>query len=282
MTDEGELAAARRRRRIRVSGDAPQRRGTLFHHLFVSRFSIGAKLIVAAGMMMLPLLAFGALFVLGQFRDVRSAELQLRGMALYRPLSNILHSMAVHAELEPLVIRNEISDRPRVEGLLQSALEQVAILQALDQAQGNARTHEKVAELRKQLLALKEHPPQTAGQSLVRNVALLELTRSLGVQIGSDWGLHRDPDIAVARLSELAFLDTHDLLRTWSELRARLAISHTQGGSRDDDNRLRIAELAAIATNRVIFERSKFTAATESPTGRRRIVGDIATILSSW
>src|ERR1700749_2509045 len=59
------------RRRTMAAGAASVRRGTRFHHLFLSRFSVKTKLLVGFFCLLAPLLVFAGFFVRSQIDVTR-------------------------------------------------------------------------------------------------------------------------------------------------------------------------------------------------------------------
>jgi methyl-accepting chemotaxis protein len=242
LTTSTQPAGVRRRRPSSNASDVA-RRGTWFHRQFLSKYNLGTKLLVASFLLLLPLGVFAGFFVMKQIGAVHAAAAERSGMGMFLHADRFLGDLTVYLT-EP--------DRSSSIGsteFLRRARDDLTGLVAVERIRGNVDTHEKVAHLTRLFPALEAKPGLDTPQTLQVYRELLDTTLALQAEIGDQWGLYRDPDVALGALLRLTVSDMPHLVSTVAEIRARLAMhsASTPGAAAND---LKISQLTALALDR--------------------------------
>ena len=273
-------SVARPRRRIPRAGDSQSvRRGTRFHRLFLSRYTVATKLLVAAGFLLFPLSLFAAYFVSAQISALREAGAEHSGTLMYHPIDRLVWDVAAHSEAESLVLIAAGGNRNDV--LLEKATADLREFEALEHLRGNIETRKILARLEAAFTELKAEPPHTVEESLARHDRVLDAAFDLGELIGSEWGLFRDPDTALSDLSNVTFRELPHVVRNVAELRARLAFDASDPEIREA-NRMRMVELASIGIDRSNRSRAELVAAVDMPGSSVELQDGVRAELAQW
>ncbi|HEY6924318.1 MAG TPA: methyl-accepting chemotaxis protein [Steroidobacteraceae bacterium] len=238
--------AARARRKAGRENDVPAvRRGTRFHHWFLSRFPVRTKLLLAACLLVIPLLGFSALYIAAQVAQLRSAAMLQRGIELYRPV-DLLIGLLDQAMTNAATTQQSAAEAREDGGtLLEKGAAELRTIHSEDQRQGNAHTHDRVSQLQTAFDSMRSAASQDPQKNLAAHAAALEAALALEFQIGSDGGMIRGSD-TMSDLLEVTLLGLPRVTRNIAELRARLPLELVPADS-GDAQRMRISELTSIA-----------------------------------
>jgi methyl-accepting chemotaxis protein len=270
-----------RRRRLRTADNQAVRRGTRFHHLFLSRFPLGTKLLVASSFLLIPLVLLAANFVSAQIAALRAAGAERSGMLLYRPLEHVVWEIAAHLDAECRSLTSDGAGGEHDDVLMEKAEAQIQAFAALDRQRGNVDTHLFLAKLERSYAALKSHPSRDVAESMARHGAVLDAAVGLGVVVGEEWSYFEDPDVSATNLTEVILQELPHVIRSVGELRTRLALEFPDAGARDA-NRLRMVELASIAIDRSLRAREQLEATGAMISGNAPLRGRVHAALEKW
>jgi methyl-accepting chemotaxis protein len=261
--------------------EGKKKRGIFSPRRFAGNLSIAGKFWFATAILATPLVGLG-IFYIGTLRaTLWFTATEQRGAALYRPVDQIMASIARHGELDAVAMASGQTASASSDHLLDDAAAQLEALKALDAAEGNAATHPLVADLEQKLAVLKHDKPGSIQESLATQGDVLDAAFALKGQIGSDWHLLGDSEAAANYLIDLALMKIPDMERYLAETRARLADIYVDGQYSPSEG-FRIATLTALVGDRIVTAHEELTAAVQAASNRPELAEALGGIPKDW
>jgi methyl-accepting chemotaxis protein len=256
----------------RTFGNAT-RRG-LFQQRFMRTLSIGVKLWVTTGILALPLIGLGVFYVRSLSATVLFTGAEQQGAELFRPLAKISRDVSTRAETES-------GAAPASEDPSSNIDKNLAILAQLDAEHGNDATHAKLRDLQANWQALKASPHSSMQDVLDAHGAAIDSAFALKGQIGADWLLILDPELAAYDLIDVSLTKLPDAQRYLSELRVRLHFAAADGVYRPNEG-YPITELIALLRDRLLASRDEIQGAADAAKDRPELAQQISAITRGW
>jgi methyl-accepting chemotaxis protein len=171
--------------------------------------SIGRKMAMVVGAMLVPLLALLGLHATAQIRDLRFVHQQIDGLAYYHPLEEIggavdMRSAAVAAAMA----RGVVPDLSAVDA---QVAREMAAMDVLDGKYGRPESRARWKQVHADWDTLRNSRSGNLEDSIAAHQAFIAKLADLRTYIATEWGMALDPvaeshyalDIVVARIPEI-------------------------------------------------------------------------------
>jgi methyl-accepting chemotaxis protein len=198
--------------------------GGIFGTPFLRRFSIGMKLWATTAIMAIPLAGLGVFYIHSLSSTLWFTATEQKGYSLFKPLDQITRRLERREEIETLALSRGIdaaSPLSTIDSEIDALVEDFATREAKN---GNAATHDEVKQLRAAWTDLKFAKPTLVNERIVAYEHLIDFATALETQIGSDWELMLDPEMAAYDLIDITLIKIPDARRFLTQARAHMAV----------------------------------------------------------
>jgi methyl-accepting chemotaxis protein len=264
-----------------MPGSKPPHSLSLFQRRFMRSLSVGVKLWIATGILAAPLMALGIFYAQSLTSTLWFTENEQQGLALFRPLDQFERRVSRHIDLAVAATRAATKGDARMQQVASEADEQLSAFKALDALRGNAATHALLHDLAQKWDALKVAAPSSDEESLQAHNDVLDTAFALRGQIGADWKLILDPELAAYDLIDVALMKVPDAVRYVGEARARIAGLFPQG-EYSPEGGFRVGTIISLAGDRVVGTREELTSAANAAKDRASLVASLNAIPGDW
>jgi methyl-accepting chemotaxis protein len=171
--------------------------------------SIGKKMAVVVGSMLLPLLALLGMYAYNQLMDLRFVHDEIEGLAYYHPLEEIGGAVDMRSALVAAAIaKGGAADLGAVDA---DVTREMADMDVLDQKYGRPQSRAKWKQIQAAWEALRTTRFTNLEDSITAHQAFVEKLADLRTYIATEWGMVLDPvaesyyalDIAVSKIPDI-------------------------------------------------------------------------------
>ena len=255
----------------------PPRSRSWTRRRFMRRLSVSVKLWITMAILGVPLIGLGIFYVQSLTSTLWFTRTEQKGAALYLPLDRFMSGIDRHGALGIASLARRTEVTADLSALEAQTDEQLRALEALDRKSGNAATHGQLQKLRSAFNAMKSAPASSIEANRTLHAAVFAAGDDLKGQIGSDWLLILDPELASYNLIDVWLTKLPDAGRFIEDLQARVAVL----GESDVYSPAQIAEataLSALLRDRLTSAQAELQSATAAAADRPELARQIAAV----
>lgn len=208
------------------SNRATQSNSGFFGTRFMRRLSIGVKLWATTAIMAVPLVGLGVFYVHSLSSTLWFTATEQKGYGLFKPVDQITRRLERREEIDTLALSRGIAPATAIstsDAEIDALVEDFAPREAKN---GNAATHDEFKKLRDAWGALKTGKPTTVNERIAAYEQLIDFATALEGQIGSDWELTLDPELAAYNLIDVTLTKIPDARRFLAQARSHMAVMY--------------------------------------------------------
>ncbi len=248
---------------------------------FMRTMSVGRKLWATTFVLIVPLLGLGAFYVHSVGVELLATTKERDGYRLLQPLDQVSRDIARHAELAAITLAHITdggSQMRRLEEEIGTTLQRLA---GIDAAVGNVKTHAQLSDLAAQWTALMASKPVTAADSIGAHQATLNAIDVLTNEIGSDFSMTHDPELASYNLINVTLTKLPDSRRYLTEARAHMA-AMSAGGEYVPAEGAKLISLISLIDDRVGAARDRLGWAAKGTADRPELDKQMVALGEAW
>ncbi len=258
----------------------PRRRG-FFGVRFMRRTSIGVKLWATTAILALPVIGLAVFYVHSLSSTLWFTSTEQRGYTLFQPLDRLSWQLEQREEIEVLALTKQGESLARITILDDAIDSELAKFDLLDARYGNEATHVQLKDLRSQWVRLKGGSPASAEGIMAAHEHVLDTVSGLVSQIGSDWELTLDPELAAYNSIDLTLTKIPDARRFLSQARAHMAAMYVGEEYSAVEGR-RVASLVPLLSDRIAAAREEIKTAAAAAADRPELVAWLDELGKNW
>lgn len=255
--------------------------GGFFGTRFMRRLSIGTKLWATTAIMAVPLVGLGVFYVHSLSSTLWFTVTEQKGYSLFRPVDQITRRLERREEIDALALATKMgaaSTFSAIDSEIDALFEDFATSEAKN---GNAATHDQVKRLHDAWTDLKTAKPAPANERIAAYEHLIDLATALEGQIGSDWELTLDPELAAYNLIDVTLTKIPDARRFLAQGRTHLAVIYTGSQYVPAEGRHVVAFLALL-NDRIDGATDELKTALAAAADRAPLLAQLAKLDQHW
>jgi methyl-accepting chemotaxis protein len=229
---------------------------------FMRRLSIGVKLWATTGILAVPFVGLAIFYVQSLTSTLWFSGTEITGVALYQPLSVLESHLAQRSELVATALLNHAALPEGLQPLNTQIDADLMSFARTNSTQGNSTSRRQEVILLQKWQALKSQQPPDVESSLSAHAAMFDAIVTLRNQIGTDWLLILDPDLATYSLLDVVLNKHPDAMRAATDAQIRLKALVADPASRLESARL--LGLLALIRDRAAGARDELAGAQDA------------------
>ena len=258
----------------------PRRRG-FFGVRFMRRTSVGVTLWATTAILALPLIGLAIFYVHSLSSTMWFTSTEQRGYTMFQPLDRLSWQLEQREEIEVLALTKHGESLARITILDDAIDSELAKFNLLDAQYGNEATHVRFKDLRSQWVRLRGGSPVSAKDIMAAHEHVLDTASGLVSQIGSDWELTLDPELAAYNSIDVTLTKIPDARRFLSQARAHIAAMYVGEEYSAVEGR-RVASLVTLLSDRIAAAQDEIKTAAAAAADRPELLARLDELGKNW